>query len=116
MFECLHDTQLHRVLDFIRNVAAGVPLIALVHSDFYPLPAKTAHAPTANPRPLLNFSTMWKLVGAHIADKCVPLLAQMGCCPIRSLGYIATPVQQTSFMFYTITSFSHIFVLGVFVW
>ena len=68
MLERLHNAQLQWVVKFIRNVATGVPLDVLVHGDFYALPAKTPHGPIAKAQPLLNFTTMWKLIGAHIAD------------------------------------------------
>ena len=76
MIEWLHDDQLQRVVGFIQQVSTGVPLRAIVHGDFYALPAKIPHGPIVNARPLLNFTTMWKLVGAHIVDQCVPLLAR----------------------------------------
>ena len=64
-----------------QSVSSGVPLRALVHSDFYALPAKVPHGPIANARLLLNFTTIWKLVGAHIAHQYVPLLARAGVLP-----------------------------------
>ena len=39
------------------------------------------HAPLVNAAPLLNFTTMWKLVGAHIASQYVPDLAWAGFLP-----------------------------------
>ena len=62
-------------------MSAGVPLRAIVHGDFYALPTKKPHGPIVNARPLLNFTTMWKLGGAHIADQYVPLLARAGVLP-----------------------------------
>ena len=68
MIEWLHDDELQWVVSFIQQVSAGVPLRAIVHGDFYALPAKIPHGPIVNSRPLFNFTTMLKLVGAHIAD------------------------------------------------
>ena len=81
MIEWLHDDQLQWVVSFIQRVSAGVPLWAIVHGDFYALPAKIPHGPIVNACPLLNFTTMWKLVGAHIADQYIPLLARTGVLP-----------------------------------
>ena len=69
------------MVNFIRNVVAGDPLEVLVHGDSYALPSKILHGPITNARPLLNFTTMWMLNGAHAADQCVPVLAQRGVSP-----------------------------------
>ena len=73
------------MVEFLQSVSAGVPLRALVHGDFYALPAKVPHGPIANARPLLNFATTWKLVRAHIAHQYVPLLARAGVLPMHSV-------------------------------
>ena len=75
MIQWLHDDQLQWVVGFIQQVCARVPLRATVHSDFYALPAKIPHGPNVNARPLSKFTTTWKLIGAHIADQYIPLLA-----------------------------------------
>ena len=56
----------------------GVPLRAPVLGEFHALPAKVPHGPIINAHPLLNFTTMYKLVGAHIASRDVPLSARAG--------------------------------------
>ena len=81
MIEWLRDDQLQWIVNFIRQVTAEVPLRTLVHGDFYALPATMPHGPIVNARPLLNFTTMWKLIGAHIADQYVPLVARAGVLP-----------------------------------
>ena len=81
MIEWLRDTELQWVVEFLRSVSARVPLWALVHGDFYALPAKVPHGPIVNARPLLNFITRLILVGAHIAHRYVPLLARAGVLP-----------------------------------
>ena len=90
MIEWLHDDQLQRVESFIQRVSAGVPLRAIFHGEFYALPAKMPHGPIVNARPLLNFTTMWKLVGAHIADQDVPLLARAGLLPCTQFAFHAS--------------------------
>ena len=69
---------------------AGVPLATVVHGDFYALPAKAPHGPIVNARPLLNFTTMWKLIGAHIASQYVPLLSATGVIPCTQLALHAS--------------------------
>ena len=69
------------MFEFLQGVSAGVPLRALVDGDFYALPAKAPHGPIVNAPRLRNFTTMWKLVGAHIAHQYVPLLAWAGVLP-----------------------------------
>ena len=64
MLEWIHDAQPQWVVDFVCNVANGALLAVLVHGDFYALPNKGPQGPPANARPLLNFTTMWKL-GAY---------------------------------------------------
>ena len=90
MIEWLLDNQLHWIVDFIQHVTAGVPLRTLVHGDFYALPAKMPHGPIVNERPFVNFTTMWKLIGAHIADQYVPLLARAGVLPCTQLALHAS--------------------------
>ena len=68
MIKWLHDAQLQWVVNFNCNVVRGVPLDVLVHGNFYALPAEKPHGPIANARPRLNFTTMWKLIGAHIVE------------------------------------------------
>ena len=48
MIEWLRDTELQWVVGFLQSVSAGVPLRALVHGDFYALPAKVPHGPIVN--------------------------------------------------------------------
>ena len=113
MIEWLHDAQPQWVVDFIRNVVARVSLDILVHGDFSALPAKIPHGLIANARPLLNFTTMWKIISAHIADQYVPLSAQTGVLPCtRSM----LPVWRTSFVSYTTSSGSAVFAGNTFVW
>ena len=81
MIEWLREEELQWVVEFLQNVSMGVPLRALVHGDFYALLAKVPHGPIVNARPLSNFTTMRKLVGAHIASQYVPLLARAGVLP-----------------------------------
>ena len=81
MPEWLHDAQLKWVVDFVCNVANGLPVAVLVHRDFYALPNKVPHGPLANAPPLLNCTTMWKLTGAHIANHRIPLRTQSGVMP-----------------------------------
>ena len=88
--EWLHDDQLQLVGGFIQQVATGVPLRAIVHGGFYVLPAKIPHGPIVNASPLLNCTTMWKLVGAHIADQYVPLVAFAGVLPCTQLALHAS--------------------------
>ena len=76
IIEWLHDDQLQWVVSF-----HGCPPRAIVHGDFYALLAKIPHGPIVNALLLLKFTTMWKLVGAHIADQYVPLLARRGVLP-----------------------------------
>ena len=78
------------MVEFLQGVSAGVLLQALVHGDFYALPAKVPHGPIVNARPLLNFTTMWKLVGAHIAHQYVPLLARAGVLPCTQFALHAS--------------------------
>ena len=80
MIEWLREEEVQWVVEFLQSVSARVPLRALVHGDIYALPAKVPHGPIVNARPLLNFTTMWKLVGAHIASQYVPLVARAGPC------------------------------------
>ena len=44
----------------------------------------------AQSSPLLNFTTMWKLVRAHIAHQYVPLLARVGVLPCTQFGLHAS--------------------------
>ena len=81
MIEWLHDEELQWVVEFLQSVSTGVPLRALVHGHFYALHAKVLHEPIVNAPPLLNCTTMLKLVGAHIANHYVPLLARVGVLP-----------------------------------
>ena len=67
-------------------LATGVPLRAIAHGEFYALRAKVPHGPIVNARPLVNFTTMWKLGGAHIASQYVPLLAGVGVLPCTQLA------------------------------
>ena len=46
------------MVGFIQHVATRVPLRAIVHGDFYALPAKIPHGPIVSARPMLNFTTM----------------------------------------------------------
>ena len=69
------------MVEFILLVATGIPLRAIVHGDFCASPAKTPHGPIVNARPLSNFTTMWKLVGAPIASQYVLLLARARVLP-----------------------------------
>ena len=55
MIEWLCDEEFQWVVEFLLSVSTGVPLRALVHGDFYALPAKVPHGPIVNARPLLNF-------------------------------------------------------------
>ena len=81
MIQWLCDEELQYMVEFLQSVSTCVPLRALVHGDIYALPAKVPHGPIVNARPLLNFTTMWKLIGAHIAHQYVPLLARAGVLP-----------------------------------
>ena len=80
--EWLQDTRLKLVVNFIRNVAPGVPLDVVVHGAFHALLAKTPHWPIPNAQHVLYLTTMGKLIGAHIANKFVTLLARTTviCC------------------------------------
>ena len=86
----LRDAELQWVVEFLRSVSIGVPLRALVHGDFCPLTAKVPYGPIVNARPLLNFATMWKLVGAHIAHQYVPLVARAGALPCTQFALHAS--------------------------
>ena len=86
MIEWLHDTELQWVVEFLQSVSTRVPLRGLVHVDFYALPAKVPHGPIVNARPFLNFTTMWKLVGAHVAHEYVSVLARAGLRPCTQLA------------------------------
>ena len=90
MIEWLHDDQPQWVVGFIQQVSAGVPLRAIVHGDLYALPTKIPHGPIVNARPLLNLTTIWKLVSAHIADQCIPLLARAGVLPCTQFALHAS--------------------------
>ena len=90
MIEWLREEELQWVVGFLRSVSTRVPLRALVHGDFYALPAKVPHGPIVNARPLLNFTTMWRLVGAHIASQYVLLLAQAGVLPCTQFALHAS--------------------------
>ena len=68
MIEWLRKEELRWVVEFLQSISTGVPLRAPVHGHFYALPTKVPHGPIVNARPLLNFTTMWNLVGAHIAS------------------------------------------------
>ena len=90
MVEWLRDDQLQWVVDIIQQVAAGVPLWAIVPGDFCALQAKIPHGHIVNARPLLNFTTIWKLVGAHIADQYVLLLARARVFPCTQFALQAS--------------------------
>ena len=90
MIEWLRDEELQWVVEFLQSVPTGVPLRALVHGDFYALPAKVPHGPIVHARPLLNFTTMWKLVGAHMAHQYVPLLARATVLPCTQFALHAS--------------------------
>ena len=90
MIEWLREEELQWVVEFLQSVSTGVLLRALVHGDFYALPAKVPHGLIVNARPLLNFTTMWKLVVAHIASQYVPLLAQAGVLPCTQFALHAS--------------------------
>ena len=90
MLEWLQEAQLQWLVDFVCNAATGVPVDVLVHGDFCALPAKTTHGPMGNSRPFLNFTTTWKLIGAHIADQYVWLVAQAGPLPFTQLALHAS--------------------------
>ena len=86
----LRDDKLQWVVEFIQRVATGVPLRAIVHGDFYALPAKIPHGRMVHVRPLLNFTPMWQLVGAHIASQHAPLLPGAGVLPSTQLALHAS--------------------------
>ena len=48
------------------------------------------HEPIVNARPLLNFTTMWKLVGAHIASHYLPNLTRTGVMPCTQFALHAS--------------------------
>ena len=81
MIERLREEVLRTVVELLQGVSTVVPLQALVHGDFHALRAKVPHGPIVNARQLSNFTTMWKLVGAHIASQSVPLLARARVLP-----------------------------------
>ena len=83
-------TSVKRVVNFIHNVADGAPLDILVHGDFYALPSKTPHGPVVIARPLLNFTTMWKPIGAHITDQYILLLAHSRVLPYTQFALHAS--------------------------
>ena len=88
--EWLCDDELQWVVEFIQRVATGVLLQPIIHGDFYAFPAKIPHGPIVNARPLLNFTTMWKFVGAHIASQYVPLSARAGVLPCTQFALHAS--------------------------
>ena len=88
MIEWLREEELQWVVHFLQSVSTGVPLRALVHGDFYALPTKVPHGPIVHARPL--FTTMRKLVGAHIASQYVPLLARAGVQPCTQFALHAS--------------------------
>ena len=90
MIEWLRDKELQWVVEVLQSVTTGVPLRALVHGHFYAILAKVPHGPIVNARPLLNITTMWKLVGAHIASRYVPLLARAGVLPYTQFALHAS--------------------------
>ena len=91
MLQWLHDADCQWVVDFIGNAAAGAPLDILDHGDFYAEPSKTPPGPNVIAHPLVNFTTMWKLICAHIADQNVPHLAQYGVLPYQGGGGFPDP-------------------------
>ena len=116
MLEWLHDVQLQWVVDFIRDVATRVPLDVVVHGDLYALRAKIPHGPIANARVLLNFTTMWKLIAAHITYQYVPLLAQTGVFLVRNARCMLLLVWRISSVCYTTSYGSVVLASNASIW
>ena len=90
MTEWSREEDLKWVVEFLQSASTGLPLRGLLHGDCYALPPKVLHGPIGNARPLLNFTTMWKLVGVHIASQYVPLLARAWILPCTQLALHAS--------------------------
>ena len=54
----------------------------LLQGYLYALPNKLLHSPVSNARPLLNTTTVWKLVAMVIAAHYLPLLCKQGVIPL----------------------------------
>ena len=62
----LEDENLQYLTDFYNRSLQGEPFDDIFAGDFYTLPNKLPHCPIANARPLLNFTTVWKILSGII--------------------------------------------------
>ena len=98
MIQWLRDEEVQWPAKFLRSVSTRVPLRAFVHGDFYTLPAKVPHGPIVNARHLLNFTTMRKLVRAHIAASTCPSWLGPECCHAPSSRCMLLPAWRICFV------------------
>ena len=89
MIEWLCEEELQWVIEFMQSVFVGVPLRP---SSWRLLrfACRVPYGPIVNARPLLNFATIRKLVGAHIASRYVPLLARARVLPCTQFALHAS--------------------------
>ena len=58
-----------------------------MHGDFYALLSKVPHGPIANAKPLLDFTTMWKLITVHIDNQYIPPAYSIWCLALYSVYF-----------------------------
>ena len=70
----LSDKQLEHLAQMYNRWYDGEYLHKVFRGDFYALPNKIPHGPIANARPLLNFTTIWKVFSTCLKQLLTPIL------------------------------------------
>ena len=73
--------QLERLAQIYNRWYHGEHLHKLFQGDFHSLPNKIPHGPIANARPLLNFTTIWKIFPACLKQFLIPILCATHVIP-----------------------------------
>ena len=77
----LRDTQLEHLVQTYNRWYHGEYLHKVFQGDFYALPNKIPHGPIANARPVLNFTTIWKVFSACLKQFLTPILCAAHAIP-----------------------------------
>ena len=75
-FRMLVEEHLQDLANFYNRSLQGEPFDDVFAGDFYALPNKLPHGPIANARPLLNFTTVWKILSGITKDCITPPLCE----------------------------------------